>query len=173
MPFFEEVGERVSRLGSAAARGAKNMNETVRLKGKISEEKSRINSMFQQIGKIYYENGGGSDPQADELTAGIDRSKEIITACAEQLRKLRGRACCPSCGGEVKDTMPFCGLCGSPMAANTATNPAQPGKNGINCPQCGVFMVPDKVFCTKCGKKLQPEKEPEGEKAENSMPETI
>ena len=154
MAFFDDVGKKIAQTSQGAAQKAKNMAETVKLNGQISDEEKHINNAFLQIGKTYYETYTENPDQLfAQLIAGINDSKAKITAYSEQVKQLKGIVRCPKCGAEVPYESAFCASCGSPMNTAAATQRA----NGRLCPKCGAPVSEDKAFCTNCGNKLEPQ----------------
>ncbi|MCL2828250.1 MAG: zinc ribbon domain-containing protein [Oscillospiraceae bacterium] len=153
MSLFDEIGKKLAQTSQSAAQKAKDLTETARLNGMISEEEKRINNAFQQIGKAYYETYGRSPDQLfAQLIAGINDSKEKMTAYAEQIKQIKGIANCQKCGGEVPYNAPFCSSCGSPM--NTAPVP-EASTDSVLCRLCGASVASKAAFCTSCGNKIE------------------
>jgi len=166
MPLFDEIGKRIAQTSQSAAQKAKDLAETAKLNGMISEEQKSINNAFQQIGKAYYEAYGGNPDQLfAPLIAGINDSKVKIVTYSDQIKQIKGIVNCQKCGGEVPYGAPFCSSCGSPM--NTA--PAAPD-NAVLCGACGVSLAANAAFCTGCGSKVgQPVDSP----PLNELPTTV
>jgi DNA-directed RNA polymerase subunit M/transcription elongation factor TFIIS len=153
MAFFDKVGQKISQTSQNVAQKTKNMTETMKLNGMVSDEEKHINNAFLQIGKIYYETFGKTPDQLfTELIDGINDSKSKIVVYNDQIKQIKGVVRCPKCGAEVPISSTFCGTCGSPV--NTAPAEASVA-NTIQCPQCGVQMQSDKIFCTNCGYKIE------------------
>jgi membrane protease subunit (stomatin/prohibitin family) len=151
MAFFDEVGKKIAQTSQGVAQKTKNMAETVKLNGMISDEEKRISNAFLQIGKTYYETYGGNPDQLfAQLIAGINDSKAKIGSYQEQVKQLKGIVRCSKCGGEVPYGAPFCSSCGVTM--NVA--PSAPD-GSIFCGKCGSSVAPGKVFCTNCGGKIE------------------
>jgi len=150
MPLFDEIGKRIAQTSQSAAQKAKDLAETAKLNGMISEEQKSINNAFQQIGKAYYETYGGvSDPLFVRLVGGINDSKAKIATYSDQIKQIKGIVNCQKCGGDVPYSAPFCSSCGSPM--NTA--PAATD-NVVLCEACGASVAANTAFCTGCGSKV-------------------
>jgi len=153
MAFFDEVGKKISQTSQGVAQKTKNMAETMKLNGMISDEERSINNAFLQIGKTYYETYGENPEQLfAPLISSINGSKNKIESYSEQIKQIKGVVRCQKCGGEVYNNSPICNSCGSPME----TAPAfVPDANGVSCGKCGAMMPSDKLFCTNCGSKIE------------------
>jgi len=151
MAFFEEIGKKIAKSGSDAAQKAKNLAETVRLNGLISDEEKRIKNSHSQIGKLYYDNFNENPDQSFvQFIAEINDAKAKIQKYSEQVKQIKGVTTCEKCGGEVSYTAPFCSACGSPM--NVAP-PIQP--SGNTCTNCNGPLAENQLFCTGCGTKVE------------------
>jgi len=149
MAFFEEIGKKISKSGQEAAQKAKNMAETVRLNGLISDEEKRIKSAYTQIGKLYYETfGDNPEPCFGQLITDIGDAEKNIKKHTEQIRRVKGIAVCDNCGGETSNTAPFCSACGSPVTQAT------PPSSNV-CINCSAVLTEDQIFCTGCGTKVE------------------
>ena len=151
MAFFEEIGKKISKSGQDAAQKAKNMAETVRLNGLVSEEKRRIENTFTKIGKLYYETfKENPEPCFSQLVTDINDAEKNIKKYTEQIRQVKGVAICDNCGGEVSNTAPFCSACGSAITPAASAN-----TGGSTCMNCNSALAPDQAFCTGCGTKVE------------------
>jgi len=151
MAFFEGVGKQIAKTSQSAAQKAKNMAETVKINGMISDEEKRINDAFFQIGRTYYDIYGANPEQLFiQLIDGINDSRTKIAVCEEQIKQLKGIDKCKKCGSEVPYNAPFCSSCGSPRNVVDQAHAVS-----TFCSQCGSSVAPDKAFCTVCGTKVR------------------
>ncbi|MCL1787954.1 MAG: zinc ribbon domain-containing protein [Defluviitaleaceae bacterium] len=150
MAFFEEIGKKISKSGQDAAQKAKNMAETVRLNGLISEEERRVKSAYTEIGKVYYESFKSNPDQCfAAFIAEIDNANENIKLHSDQIRQIKGITTCTNCGGEVPNSAPFCSSCGTKLEVATVAV-----ASGPVCANCGAVLSPNQGFCTDCGTKV-------------------
>jgi len=153
MAFFDEVGKKISKTSQGVAQKTKNITETMKLNGMISDEEKSIDNAFSMIGKTYYETYGNNPDQVfAQLIVCINDSKAKIASYSEQIKQIKGIVHCQKCGGEVPYNAPFCNSCGSPMTTTTSIIPIA---NGVSCNECGAVMALEKVFCTNCGNKME------------------
>lgn len=65
---------------------------------------------------------------------------------------------CESCGSLVNKGMRFCTVCGKPMKIAVAVENPVEAPSAVQpktCPNCGVQIENDAVFCAECGTKIQ------------------
>ena len=53
MPFFEDIGKKISNMGQTAVEKTKCSTETLRLNNQIREEQRLCKDLYQQIGQQY------------------------------------------------------------------------------------------------------------------------
>jgi len=151
MSIFEGLGKKLTQTGQEAAQKAKNAAESVRLSGMISDEEKRINNVFLQMGKMYFDTyGENPEPAFAQFITDINDARARIVTHSEQIKVLKGIADCTNCGAQVAHGSPFCSSCGSAMKT-----PAPAGSS--NCTNCGAVIAPGMAFCTGCGNKIEAE----------------
>ena len=153
MGFFDDITKKLTMVGQEAANQTKNFAEKTRLNAKLSDEEKQINSIFQIIGKNYYE-ANKDNPNADYIDQilSVKDAYVRIDALREQLKAVAGVRTCPNCGAEVAMGSMFCNTCGSQMPAEAPVSQVAPGGNV--CPQCGNAVAYGAAFCNLCGSKM-------------------
>lgn len=65
--------------------------EVTKLKAKISKEKTTIKDTYQKIGELVYNRyqNGGADAELDAMIAEINDAKKRISACNEEIDKVK------------------------------------------------------------------------------------
>lgn len=148
MAFFDELGKKITQTSQGAVQKTKNMAEIVKINGMISDEEKKINNLFNQIGKVYFETHlQDPDPNLAQFFTAIKEAKTRVLSYSEQVKQLKGIVNCPKCGGEVPHGSPFCNSCGSSMGV-------APTLNVSPCTNCGAPVAEGKAFCTNCGTKV-------------------
>ncbi len=111
-------GNIFSQASWKASEASKTSSETGNLKRKIAYEKERIDELYMEIGKKFYENQTGDHESEVALCADIDDRRRRIASMQGDLLELKGMRSCPNCGAKYdeKYTFPFCGRCGSPLS---------------------------------------------------------
>lgn len=121
----------------------------------ISDEEKRINNLYAQIGKQYFElHFEAPEPSLQSFVLEIKEAKIKIEDYSEQVKKLKGIVRCPNCGGDVQYGAPFCSSCGTRMEPSVKQAPA--GNNNVKrCVSCGSPISDGCAFCTHCGTKVE------------------
>ncbi len=142
--------DKITKVTQDAVRGAKDMTDVARLNSLISDEEKKIDALFKQIGKTYYNNCDGEIPEAfSELFASVKEAEEKILGYHEDIKKIKGSKNCANCGASNPSNSSFCISCGAPMEAQAEVAPAQKF-----CTSCGAAIEPGAAFCLSCGAKL-------------------
>ena len=147
MPFFEDIGKKISNMGQTAVEKTKCSTETLRLNNQIREEQRLCKDLYQQIGQQYaqqYETN--PDPAFESLMKQLHDAQERITSYQEQIQIKKAAVsqpqqsaystgcCCASCGAPLPPDAKFCTTCG----AKVELTPPEPVETPSRvCPKCG------------------------------------
>jgi hypothetical protein len=113
MAFLEDIGKKITQTGQDAVTKTKNVAETMKLNGLITEEERTADSYLLQLGRAYYDRyADNPDPVFSRIIDAVRESREKSGAYAEQLKQIKGVATCPKCGGDVPSGAAFCNNCG-------------------------------------------------------------
>ncbi len=117
MGIFDKVGQ----AGKSVSDASKSAAETSNLKRKIAYEKERIQELFYELGKRFYENPQGDHQAELDICADIDDRKRRIASMQGDLTLLKGIRVCKECGTRFDDkyTFAFCGKCGARLVEAT------------------------------------------------------
>ena len=148
MPFFDEIGRRITDVGHTVAESTRGMSEGSRLNTAISNEQKDLSGFYAQLGKAYLAKYKDDlDPEFAHIIDRINESLLKIDNYQQQIRDNRGVIICENCGAEVPSGNAFCSACGGRMTiAPTVPKPT--------CPSCGAALEEGSKFCTSCGTKL-------------------
>jgi uncharacterized membrane protein YvbJ len=153
MAFFEDIGKKVSQTGQDAIKKTKIMAETSKINSQISAEKRSISENYSQLGEKYFELfGENPDENLAVFITAIKEAQLKIEDFEEQINKLRGIECCPSCGAEIKDGALFCTGCGAKLEPSPP--PAAVPSVKV-CTNCGSQLADGVLFCSTCGTKAE------------------
>ena len=175
MPFFEDIGKKISNMSQSAVEKTKCSTETLRLNNQIREEQRFCKDLYQQIGQQYakqYETN--PDPAFEPLMKQLHDAQERIASYQEQIQIKKAAVaqsttqqpvssannCCPSCVAPLPPDSKFCTTCGAKVEVAPPESTAPVSRV---CPKCGNPLAPDALFCVSCGTKLEDTTETETE----------
>ncbi len=110
MGFFSDLGKKTTETTGKIAREAK-------LKLKISENKGKINDIYEIIGKKVYEkhvreNSVCIKGEIEEECSKIDELAREIEDARLEILKLNKKRLCSKCSAEIEEGALFCPKCG-------------------------------------------------------------
>ena len=151
MAFWDNLSQKASETTVKAMQKAKEMSDIAKLNSMISEEETKINNTYYQIGKLYVAMHSHDDEEefAGMITT-IGEADEKIKSYKQQVQDIKGVACCEQCGAEVQAGVAFCSSCGAPMPKVQQTNT----EDLVRCEGCGAMVKKEARFCTSCGKPM-------------------
>lgn len=145
-----ELFDKLTKVTQDAVRGARDLSDVARFNSLISEEQGKLDSLFNQIGKAYYDKHEEVlDEPFVELFAAVANAEKKIVEYNEEIKKIKGAKNCPNCGTSNSSNSAFCVSCGSPLNPQTVNSAEQKF-----CTNCGTAIEPGAVFCLSCGHKL-------------------
>lgn len=147
MAFFDRATNAVENVGKNVSKAAKDNVEIMRYSAEIEACESRMNELYREVGKRYYD-------AEEEITreAFIDLFEEIqsnqnqINALKNKIQILKGVDYCKNCGAELKKGMRFCQMCGVAVEISAPKN---------LCRNCGAQLSGQERFCAVCGSKVE------------------
>lgn len=151
--FFDDLSEKVTKLGQDASRKKKKFTDSMKINGQINEQKANLSRLYEDLGRKVYgagvvqENGEYAEP-VNMIRSGEQNLKEL----ENQLAATKGVVQCSQCGGFVPAGNMFCPHCGNKMEQPQQENGQQQG--GF-CTNCGRPLEPGSAFCTNCGTPVQ------------------
>ena len=168
MAFLSDLGKKVSLTAQEVAKQAKESAEISKQENLIAEEKRKINTIHQQIGKLYYDLHADSYEESFEsLIMQIKDCESKIEQCLIQIDRAKGLKKCPQCGSEIAFDAKFCNSCGFRMEEECNNSNAE---NSIKCSNCGCDVNSGSAFCENCGSPITTEsavEEPASAKCKN------
>lgn len=116
MDFFSKLGKKASETYQATKEKASSISDELKLKGKISEQKEKIEKIYKEIGEIVYNDiKEGKDssrdivmPKCDE----ISKAKDEISKLETEILAVKKIKKCVECGEELDLNAEFCSKCG-------------------------------------------------------------
>lgn len=117
MDFFNKLGKKASETYQATKEKATTISGELKLRGKISDLKSKIEDIYTEIGKIVYEEmKAGNDVSKDvvvEKCEEISRVKEEISKLEVEILAVKKIKKCVNCNEELDINAEFCSKCGA------------------------------------------------------------
>lgn len=118
MDFFEKIGKKASETYKTAAEKTNKIASDTKLKLKISENKSKIDDVYAEIGKKVYQKfvlDGNLDIK-DDIKEELDKIKALTDEIEEyeaQRLDISNMRQCPQCKNSIEKTAKFCPICGA------------------------------------------------------------
>lgn len=111
MGIFNKVGETINTTADMA----KNMSETGNIKRRLQYEEERIEEIFSDIGRKYFEDPVAHKVEIDGMCDDIKTRKRRISRIKLELNQIKGIKICEKCGAQVDEKYTFCGVCGAKL----------------------------------------------------------
>ena len=110
MPLLEQLMGKSKDLTVKA----KDLTEQTKLKNMIKIEREKIDTLYQAIGKLYYENieTAEIEPYADIINT-IRITVERIEEYEQKINMIKTKYICPNCKEAVGPSTQFCKKCGT------------------------------------------------------------
>lgn len=151
MAFWDNFSQKASETTAKAVQKAKEMSDIAKLNSMISEEETKINNNYYQVGKLYVTmHSHDHEEEFAGMVASIAESEEKIKSYRQQIQDIKGVVRCPQCGAEVQSGVAFCSSCGTPMPKVQPVNT----DDMVRCEGCGAMIKKGVRFCTSCGKPM-------------------
>ena len=117
MDFFDKLGKKASEAYKVTADKTGKIAKETKLKFKMGELKSKIEDIYEDIGKKVYEthvkNEEISMNDLLEECKQIDEMSEKIEKIRQECLELKDKKQCPKCFKEIDKNMKFCPECGA------------------------------------------------------------
>lgn len=110
MAFMDQLSTKSKDLSQKA----KDATAQTKIKNLLKSEQEKINSLYEALGKLYYENETEQlkEPYAD-IVKTIRISMEKIEEYQSKIEEIKSKYICPTCGASVTATTQFCKNCGT------------------------------------------------------------
>ena len=113
--FEEKVVPKVGETINTTADKAKSISELSNLKKRLQYEEERIEEIFSEIGKKYFEEPIQNKKLLDSLCEDIVTRQKRIKRMNFELNELKGIKVCEHCGTQIDEKFMFCGVCGAKL----------------------------------------------------------
>lgn len=123
MEFFDKLGKKASEAYRVTADKTGKIAKETKLKIKMGDLKSKINDIYEEIGKIVYEKHVKKeeiDIEKDliEQCTNIDVMSDEIEALLKECLELKDKKQCTKCFTEIEKDAKFCPHCGMKQEEN-------------------------------------------------------
>lgn len=117
MDFFNKLGDIANKTYKSASQKTGELAKEAKTKMKMSENKSKINDLYEEIGKIVYQKHiHGEDVKIEEdlneYCRQIDELSKEIEKCQEEVLALKNKRICENCYTEIELSSKYCPQCG-------------------------------------------------------------
>lgn len=125
MDFFNKLTKKASETYKGVSEKTNKLTKEAKLRMKMNDNKSKINDLYEEIGKKIYERhttNGEIDIRKDleeELTK-IDVLSAEIESCLKEIRLLNDKKQCIKCFAEIEKDAKFCNHCGAQQIVEEA-----------------------------------------------------
>lgn len=112
MELFDKVGSVIGGTNRLMSNKVKKVSKVSNLKNKIAYEEERIYEIWAEMGKSFYLDSERSAENLTKYCDDIDLRRMRIKKMTYELKTLKGKKFCASCGFDVDDMCQFCSRCG-------------------------------------------------------------
>lgn len=117
MEFFNKLGQKASEAYKVTADKTGKLAKEAKLRMKMGELKTEINSIYEEIGKAVYENHVREEKrdiseEMEEKCTKIDLLSDEIESYLKECLELKDKKQCPNCYVEIEKNAKFCPECG-------------------------------------------------------------
>ena len=118
MEFFDKLSKKASETYKGAAEKTGKLAREAKLKIKINENKSKINDIYEEIGKKVYQKHSSSEEicikqDLEDECAKIDILSAEIDEYHKEILALSDEKACVNCGEHISLDAKFCAKCGT------------------------------------------------------------
>lgn len=117
MDFFNKLGNIASKTYKNASQKTGEIAKEAKIKMKMNENKSKINDLYEEIGKIVYQKHiHGEEVKIEEdvnsYCSKIDELSKEVEKYQEEVLSLKNKRICENCYTEIELQAKYCPHCG-------------------------------------------------------------
>lgn len=117
MEFFDKLGKKATEAYKITADKTGKIAKETKMRLKMSELKSQVNDLYEEIGKKVYEKHIAKEEikkeETEEICVQIDVLSDEIENLLKQCLDLRDKKQCSKCFSEIDKNVKFCPNCGA------------------------------------------------------------
>ena len=117
MEFFEKLRDVTNKTYKSTTQHTNRLAAIAKLKWKMSDYKCRIDDLYEELGKIEYENNVREnmedyEEQRRDKCNKIDELASKIETCRKKILRLNNKRQCQNCYTEIYSAFNYCPNCG-------------------------------------------------------------
>lgn len=152
MAFIDDLSAKLNRAGNAAVQKTQEVTELARLNGQINTDNQKIQSIFTQIGNLYFRKfKNNPDPDFRKYISEIISLEKDLEGCQNRILEIKSLILCPNCHAAIAAGSVFCSECGVRVDQPSLHESSR----SLTCPNCHTVLAPGIKFCPKCGINVQ------------------
>lgn len=113
--IVDNVASKAETFAKSAAKKTGEVAEHAKLRFEAKVEKAKLEDMYKELGKFFYEQVKGTDMRVQISTQimEIDEQKLVISNLVTEAAAAKGHMICANCGKEIDFDASFCPHCGT------------------------------------------------------------
>jgi len=121
MDFFNKLGNIANKTYKSASQKTGELAKEAKLKMKMNENKSKINDLYEEMGKIIYQKHIHEEEvkikeDLDSYCSQIDEISKEQEKLQEEILTLKNKRICENCYTEIDLNVKYCPHCGFEQA---------------------------------------------------------
>lgn len=117
MDFFNKIGDIASKTYKKTSQKTGEIAKEAKLRMKMNENKSKINDLYEEIGKNIYQKHISTenieiDDDINSYCSQIDELSKEVEKCQEELLSIKHKRICENCYAEIELNAKYCPHCG-------------------------------------------------------------
>ncbi len=162
MNFWDDLSRKVSQGTKVLTQKSGEMFEIAKVKLDVASEKDKIGKLYEEIGKIIYQDykrGALKEGEVSDKCQLIDEMNYKIKRLNQKITLIKGGSLCRTCGQVVNSSQRYCHACGRELERLARVIEDRDDcrvevANGSVCDKCGALIQEGSEFCPSCGKKF-------------------
>ena len=113
MDFFNKLGDLANKAGKKTG----DLTKEAKIKMKMNENKSKIEDLYKEIGKVIYQKhidtAEFKKEDISDFCTQIDNLSDEIEKYQNEIRKIKNKRMCEKCATEIDINVKYCPNCGA------------------------------------------------------------
>lgn len=117
MEIFNKIGDFANKTYQKTTQKTGEIAKEAKIKFKMNDDKSKINNLYQEIGKAIYRKHSNSeeisiDEKLNSYCTQIDELSKDLEDAQTELLKIKNKRICENCYAEIELNVKYCPHCG-------------------------------------------------------------